>query len=70
VQPSTEFLTECKHVYKLLEKDTVALHGKKQSLLVGDHQPDTFGVFFRTDFLIFNIENKQFDTVQLGFSPN
>jgi hypothetical protein len=36
-------------------------------LLVGDHQPDTFGAFFHTDFLIFNIETKQFDTVQLGY---
>jgi hypothetical protein len=39
-------------------------------LLVEDHQPDTFGTFLRTDFIIFNLETKKFDTVQLGSSPN
>jgi hypothetical protein len=31
---------------------------------------DTFGTFFRTDFIIFNLETKKFDTVQLSSSPN
>jgi hypothetical protein len=43
---------------------------KWRALLVRDHQLDTFGTFFRTNFIIFNLETKKFDTVQLGSSPN
>jgi hypothetical protein len=39
-------------------------------IMVMDHQPYIFETFGSTDFIIFNLKTKKFDTVQLGFSRN
>jgi hypothetical protein len=51
---SEHYYTSFKTVF--IERGTDIILTLVLSVLVGDHQPDTFLTFFRTDLIIFNLE--------------